>query len=229
MSCKRCGQMCKILLIIFNMLFLLVGLAMLCGGLYLRFSAEEPTSMDYHNGAVNAVIVVGTLLLVAAIIGVSGSYFENKHALVVYSCLLSSKAILAVIAGVLSSVYIQKFSSYVVDFYTTIYSQFQTKKDFIRSIILLVFHYTFDCCGLGDSQEILMQKNVTCTHGCSVLGISVSNSTNCTAAILKDLQVSSVLGGFFGISVALLLPLVCSVVMCCNLRNRFSYPRRIDY
>uniref|UniRef100_A0AAR2LXG4 Tetraspanin n=1 Tax=Pygocentrus nattereri TaxID=42514 RepID=A0AAR2LXG4_PYGNA len=98
MALDGCGQVCKFTLIIFNILFVLAGLAMLCGGLYLRFSN---IGIDYVRvrllislyffflSVVSVLIVFGAVLLFAACAGDYGSCSENKSALGV---LFSGKA-----------------------------------------------------------------------------------------------------------------------------------------
>ncbi|KAI4882693.1 hypothetical protein NFI96_021835 [Prochilodus magdalenae] len=220
MALDGCGQLCKFVLIILNVLFVLAGLAMLCGGLYLRFSAEGPYNLDLKTNhfivAVSVLMVVGAVLLLIAVVGDYGSCSENKPALGVYIILLTILATLTIIAGVLAYTNIKEFSNHVGEFYATIYGQYLIKKDWIRSIILKLFHnaklsaslclfayFQFDCCGLGGTLQTIMQETDTCPQSFSVLGISISTSTNCLTMILTNLSSSSVLGVFLGIAGAM--------------------------
>ncbi|KAL7830832.1 hypothetical protein SRHO_G00319590 [Serrasalmus rhombeus] len=217
MALDGCGQVCKFMLIIFNILFVLAGLAMLCGGLYLRFSAEGPYNLDLKTNhfivVVSVLIVIGAVLLFAACAGDYGSCSENKSALGVYTSLLTILATLAIVAGVLSFTNIREFSNHVGEFYATIYAQYLIKKDWIRSIILKLFHNTFDCCGLGGTVQTILQETDTCPQRYSLLGISISTSTSCVTAILADLQASSVLGVFLGIAGAMIVTVACASVI----------------
>ncbi|XP_066515631.1 CD9 antigen-like isoform X2 [Hoplias malabaricus] len=233
MALDGCGQLCKVLLVIFNVLFMLVGLAMLCGGLYLRFSAEGPLNLDLKTDhfvvSVSVMMALGVLLLIIAIAGDYGSCGENKSALGVYIGLLSFLATLAIIAGVLASANLPKFSEHVGEFYATVYAQYLIKKDTIRGIILKLFHNTFDCCGLGGTVQTIMQETDTCPQEYSLLGISISTSTSCVTAILADLQRSSVLAAFLGIAGSMLVALVCSVVMYSSVKKSTYYSQPLTY
>ncbi|XP_036422927.1 CD9 antigen isoform X2 [Colossoma macropomum] len=233
MALDGCGQVCKFMLIIFNILFLLAGLVMFCGGLYLRFSAEGPYNMDLKTNhfivVVSVLIVVGAVLLLTASAGDCGSCSENKTALGVYTSLLTCLAILAVIAGVLSFTNIREFSSHLGEFYATVYAQYLIKKDWIRSIILKLFHNTFDCCGLGGTVQTILQETDTCPQRYSLLGISISTSTSCVTAILVDLQASTVLGVFLGIAGAMLVAVGCSILMYNSVKKSTHYSHPISY
>ncbi|XP_017550058.1 CD9 antigen isoform X2 [Pygocentrus nattereri] len=233
MALDGCGQVCKFTLIIFNILFVLAGLAMLCGGLYLRFSAEGPYNLDLKTNhfifVVSVLIVFGAVLLFAACAGDYGSCSENKSALGVYTSLLTILATLAIVAGVLSFTNIREFSNHIGEFYATIYAQYLIKKDWIRSIILKLFHNTFDCCGLGGTVQTILQETDTCPQRYSLLGISISTSTSCMTAILADLQASSVLGVFLGIAGAMLVAVGCSVLMNNSIKKSMYYSQPISY
>lgn len=212
MAVDGCGQICKVLLVLLNLLFVLAGMALLCGGIYLRFSAEGPLNMDLKTQhfvvAVSMLIAVGAVVLITAAIGDHGSCSENKSSLGVYCGLLAFLATLSIIAGVLSYLNIREFANHVGEFYATVYAQYLIKKDVIRGLILRLLHNTFDCCGLGGTLQTIMQETDTCPQRYSVLGISISTSTSCVTAILADLQASSVLGVFLAIAGVMILAVV---------------------
>ncbi|XP_022520075.2 CD9 antigen isoform X1 [Astyanax mexicanus] len=209
MALDGCGQICKVLLFLVNLLFVLAGMGMLCGGLYLRFSAEGPLNLDLKTQhfvfAVSVLMAVGAAILIAAAIGDYASCSENKSALGVYCSILAFLATLTIICGVLSYLNIREFCNHVGEFYATVYAQYLIKKDGIRAIILRLFHNAFDCCGLGGTLQTIMQETDTCPQKYSLMGISFSTSTSCVTAILADLQASTVLGTFIGIAGLMIL------------------------
>ncbi|XP_072531140.1 CD9 antigen isoform X2 [Salminus brasiliensis] len=233
MALGGCGQVCKVLLVLLNLLFVLVGMALFCGGLYLRFSAEGPLNMDLKTEhfvvVVSVLMAAGAVVLITAAVGDYGSCSENKTALGVYCSLLTFLATLTIIAGVLSFVYIREFSNHVGEFYATVYAQYLIKKDGIRAVILRLFHNTFDCCGLGGPLQTIMQETDTCPQRYSLLGISISTSASCVTEILADLQASSVLGVFLGFAGVMLVALGCSSLMYYNIKKSMYYSQPATY
>ncbi|KTG35523.1 hypothetical protein cypCar_00040952, partial [Cyprinus carpio] len=82
-----CAQMCKCFLILFNILFALVGLGLVGLGMWLRFGAETRGFFDIDlntaqfNIGVMVLVVTGVLMLLVAIIGDCGACNNSKSAL----------------------------------------------------------------------------------------------------------------------------------------------------
>ncbi|KAK1785737.1 hypothetical protein P4O66_019079 [Electrophorus voltai] len=221
MTLDGCGQMCKWILILFNVLYVLVGLLILGLGFYLRFSAEGPLNIDLKTN--HFIFVVGLLMAVGAVIlltAVIGFCSENKTSLGVYSSLLTVLATAAIIAGILAYNNSHKFVDHVGEFYATVYGQYMIKKDWIRGTILKLFHNTFDCCGLGGTVQTILGETDVCPQRFSLLGLSISNSSNCLTVIVAQMQASSVLWFFLGIAGVMLFLLFCSILLYCGVKKR---------
>ncbi|CDQ86889.1 unnamed protein product [Oncorhynchus mykiss] len=87
MALDGCGQLCKCILILFNILFALVGFAMLGLGLWLRFSSEtrgffniDLNTQQFVIG-VSVLIALGAVILLVAVFGDYGACNENRTAL----------------------------------------------------------------------------------------------------------------------------------------------------
>uniref|UniRef100_A0A673K5V2 Tetraspanin-2-like n=2 Tax=Sinocyclocheilus rhinocerous TaxID=307959 RepID=A0A673K5V2_9TELE len=103
-----CAQMCKCFLILFNIMFALVGLGLVALGMWLRFGAETRGffDIDLHttqfNIGVMVLVVTGVLMLLVAIIGDCGACNNSKTALGVFSGLLTVLIIIEIAAGVMA-------------------------------------------------------------------------------------------------------------------------------
>ncbi|KAB5517597.1 hypothetical protein PHYPO_G00168950 [Pangasianodon hypophthalmus] len=212
MAVGGCGQFCKWIVILFNILFILVGMGLLAGGLYLRFSADVPKDMktNHFMFMVGLSIAIGVVILITAAIGDYGSCSENKSSIGVYCSLLFLLAAAAAIGGGVAFVKISEFSGHVAEFYATIYAQYMVTGDLIRAFILKLFHKYFDCCGLGGAVQTLMGATNICPQQTSILGIPVSTSSSCLPLIMSQLDASSVLTFFMVIAGILITVVVCA-------------------
>ncbi|XP_062873195.1 CD81 protein-like isoform X2 [Trichomycterus rosablanca] len=210
MGLSGCGQICKWIIILFNILFILVGLALVGGGTYLCITGPVDLKTKYFIFVMALCIGVGIIIILAAAAGDYGSCYENKSALSSYGALLTLLFLAAIIGGIASYVNNREFSSHVSEFYATIYAQYLVIGDGVRAFILKVFHNVFDCCGLGGAVQTLMGSTNLCPQETSILGIPVSTSSSCLPVITGGLQASSTLYFFLGIAGVLLVTIVCS-------------------
>ncbi|XP_047672447.1 CD81 antigen isoform X2 [Tachysurus fulvidraco] len=225
MALGGCGQICKWIIILFNILFILLGLSLLLGGLYLRFSADLPEQLKSNHFIfmVGLCMAIGAVILITSVIGDYGSCTENKSSLTVYCSLLFILAAAAAIGGGVAFVKNKEFSNHVAEFYATIYTQYLVTGDVIRAFMLKLFHNAFDCCGLGGTMQTLMGATSICPQRSSFLGIDVSTSSSCLPLIMTQLEASSVLTFFMVITGILFLVLVCSVMLVCSIKNSVHY------
>ncbi|KAM9434938.1 CD81 antigen isoform 2-T3 [Clarias gariepinus] len=231
MALGGCGQVCKWIVILFNILFTLLGMGLLAGGLYLRFSADIPEDLKTNHFLfmVGLCIGISVLILITAVVGDYGSCSENKSALGGYCFLLSFLATAAAIGGGMAFVYNKEFSNHVSEFYATIYTQYLITGDGIRAFILKSFHSSFDCCGLGGVAQTVMGVTNICPEESSILGISYSTSKSCLPLIVGGMKASSVLTFFMVITGILFLVLVCSVMLCYSIKNSVHYSPPLYY
>ncbi|XP_053493801.1 CD81 antigen isoform X1 [Ictalurus furcatus] len=212
MALGGCGQICKWIVILFNILLILVGMALVAAGVYLQFSAItlEELKTKHFIFMVGLCIAVGVVILITASVGDYGSCSENKSALSVYCSLLVLLAAAAAIGGGVAFVNNKEFSGHVAEFYTTIYTQYLIKGDMIRAFILKLFHNAFDCCGLGGVMQTVIGVTNICPKQSSILGISYSTSSSCLPVITSQLEASTVLTFFMVIAGILIMVVVCA-------------------
>ncbi|KAI3359338.1 hypothetical protein L3Q82_002847 [Scortum barcoo] len=103
MALDGCGQVCKYILFIFNLIFAVVGFAFLGLGLWRRF---RNTGFQQHHFqtdvAVTVLITLGVVMLIVVALGAYGACNEKRCALQVFSALLAILALAEVVVGILA-------------------------------------------------------------------------------------------------------------------------------
>uniref|UniRef100_A0A8C1NNS9 Tetraspanin n=1 Tax=Cyprinus carpio TaxID=7962 RepID=A0A8C1NNS9_CYPCA len=163
-----CAQMCKCFLILFNILFALVGLGLVGLGMWLRFGAETRGffDIDLNTAQFNIVmvlVVTGVLMLLVAIIGDCGACNNSKSALGVFSGLLTVLIIIEITAGVMA--------------------------------FMCVCVFQFDCCGVGGPIEVIVRN--TCPKGSFLEQLTYSSCPGAIKDVFNS-KAQLVLGGFLG-------------------------------
>ncbi|XP_036408843.1 CD9 antigen-like isoform X1 [Megalops cyprinoides] len=228
MALDGCGQMCKCILILFNIAFGLLGSALLALGLFLRFSSQTRGLFDINLNTqafvigVIVLMVVGAFLLLTAIFGDYGACSENRSALAVFSGLLGVLAGVVICAGVMAFTNSDEVAESLSDFYGSVYLQYVNKGgDPTMEVTLKIFHNCFQCCGVGGVIEPFVRS--TCTES----GIlDFLKSKPCPAVIVSTFRSKAplVLGIFLGTAALMLLAIVCSVILRRAISRSLSGP-----
>ncbi|XP_028979236.2 CD9 antigen-like [Esox lucius] len=222
MALDGCGQICKCILIIFNIIFALVGLAMLGLGLWIRLSSETKGIFDINLNTqafvigVTVLIVLGAVLLLVAVFGEYGGCSENRTALGVFACLLSILTGLQIAAGVIAYVQRNEVGKQMVDFYISVYSQYVNKRDPGLSVTLTIIQNTLQCCGIIGALDPFVKKT------CPETGfLETFTFPACPTVILNLFESKGplVMGLFFGIAAMLILALVCSSILAKQIKT----------
>ncbi|XP_030649604.1 CD9 antigen isoform X2 [Chanos chanos] len=222
MAVDGCGQLCKCILILFNILFAILGFAMMGLGLWLRFSSETRGFFDIDLNTqaftigVIVLIVVGAVMLVVSAFGDHGACNENKTALGIFSFLLTIMACIEIAAGILAFTYSDKVSEELQKFYTTIYAQYLNQRQPSQAVVLKIFHNALDCCGLGGAIEIAVRDT------CPDVGFLKSLTYSSCPVVIGDLfqeKAPLVMGFFLGTAGCMFLALVCCGILCNSIKN----------
>ncbi|XP_067309716.1 CD9 antigen isoform X2 [Pseudorasbora parva] len=217
-----CAQMCKCFLILFNILFALVGFVLVALGIWLRFGAETRGFFDIDLNTsqfiigVSVLIITGSLMVLVAVIGDCGACSNSKSALGVFSGLLTFLIIIEIAAGVMAFMWSGQVSEELANFYRTIYAQYLNTRSPGQAMTLKLFHNTFDCCGIGGPIEVLVRD--TCPEGNFLQQISFPSCPS----VMQDMFNSKaplVLGGFLGTAGLMLAALTCSSVLYSSLKS----------
>uniref|UniRef100_A0A4W5PNX3 Tetraspanin n=1 Tax=Hucho hucho TaxID=62062 RepID=A0A4W5PNX3_9TELE len=228
MALDGCGQLCKCILIIFNIIFALVGFAMLGLGLWLRFSSEtrgffniDLNTQQFVIG-VSVLIVLGAVILLVAVFGDYGTCNENRTALGVFSCLLAILAGVEAGAGVYAYIRSDEVGEQLAKLYMTVYAQYVNKGDPGLAATLSMFHNVLHCCGLIGALDLLVKKT------CPETGFFETFTLPACSTVIINLFESKaplMLGLFLGTAAALITAMVCcSILMKQIKKSHLSAP-----
>ncbi|XP_041827447.1 CD9 antigen isoform X2 [Melanotaenia boesemani] len=225
MGLDGCGLVCKYILVVFNIIFAVVGLAFLILGLWLRFSDSTRGIFEFEafNSSafvigVIVLIVLGALMLIVVTFGDYGACSENRCALQVFSVLLSFMAAAEIIAGVLAYTNSDKVGRQLGEFYTSIYTVYAASGDPAIAVTLMFIHNFIDCCGLTGIPLIEIVKE-TCPKPKGFIDNFSMSSCPVTISSLFDRRASLVLGIFVGVGVLLITALVCTTILLKQLKR----------
>ncbi|KAM9473282.1 CD9 antigen-like [Salvelinus alpinus] len=228
MALDGCGQLCKCILIIFNIIFALVGFAMFGLGLWLRFSSGTRGFFDIDLNTqqfvigVSVLIVLGAVMLLVAVFGGCGACNENRNALAVFSCLLAILTGLEIGAGVLAYMRSDEVGKQLAKFYMTVYAQYVDKRDPGLAVTLSIFHNMLHCCGIIGAFDLLVKK--TCPET-SLLETFTLPACPTMIVNLFESKAPLVMGLFLGTAAMLITALVCcSILMKQIKRSHLSSP-----
>ncbi|XP_038845175.1 CD9 antigen-like [Salvelinus namaycush] len=228
MALNGCGQLCKCILIIFNIIFALVGFAMFGLGLWLRFSSETRGFFDIDLNTqqfvigVSVLIVLGAVILLVAVFGGFGACNENMNALAGFSSLLGILAGLEIGAGVLAYMRSDVVGEQLAIFYMTVYAQYVDKGDPGLAVTLSMFHNVLHCCGIIGALDLLVKN--TCPK-ISILETFTLPACPTMIVNLVESKAPLVMGLFLGTAAMLITALVCcSILMKQIKRSHLSSP-----
>ncbi|XP_011476838.1 CD81 antigen isoform X1 [Oryzias latipes] len=233
MAVDGCGVVCKYILVLFNIIFSVVGLAFLALGLWLRFSdgtrgifnVEALNSSAFVLG-VTVLIVLGSVMLVVVVFGDYGACSEKRCALQTFIVLLFFLAVAEVVVGVLAYTSRDEVGRRLGEFYVSLYTLYANNNDPALAITLTFIHNTLHCCGVTGISLVEIVKK-TCPKPDGFMESLVM--ANCPTTILNvfDRRASLVLGVFLGTGALLFVALICSVTLNAKIRQSASPPQYI--
>ncbi|KAF7662549.1 hypothetical protein LDENG_00232670 [Lucifuga dentata] len=224
MSLDGCGLVCKYLLVLFNIIFAVVGLAFLGLGLWLRFSNDTKGIFDIESLnssafviTVTVLIILGSVMLIVVAFGDYGACNENRCALQVFSALLALLALAEIVVGVLAYSRSDEVGVYMAEFYSSMYALYMKNADPAIGVTLTFIHNMLHCCGVTGI-KVLEVPQGTCPKPDGFLEHIAM--PNCPGVITKifDRKAPLVLGIFLGTGALLIVALICSSILCRKIR-----------
>ncbi|XP_029996347.1 CD9 antigen isoform X2 [Sphaeramia orbicularis] len=210
MALDGCGVVCKYILFIFNLIFAVVGIALLGLGLWLRFSnstrgifeIQELNSSTFVIG-VTVLIVLGSVMLIVVSFGDYGACSEKTCALQVFSGLVAFLAGLEIVIGVLAYSKSDEVGLRIAEFYSSLYALYVSSGgDPAIGVILTFIHNALHCCGVTGVKVIEIAQK-TCPKPDGFMEHLVMPNCPLTIATTFDSKASLVMGLFVGTEVLL--------------------------
>ncbi|XP_053195079.1 CD9 antigen isoform X2 [Scomber japonicus] len=225
MALDGCGLLCKYILLVFNLIFAVVGFAFLGLGLWLRFSdntrgifeIETLNSTAFVTG-VTVLIVMGAVMLIVVAFGDYGACNEKRCSLQVFTVLLAILAVAEVAIGVLAYSRSDEVGLHITEFYSSMYALYLTSGDPAIGITLTFIHKMLHCCGVTGVPVIELAKK-TCPKPDGILEHLIM--PNCPGIIVDvfNSKAPLVMGIFIGTGALLIIALVCSSILLQKLKR----------
>ncbi|KAM4531505.1 CD9 antigen isoform 2-T3 [Odontesthes bonariensis] len=225
MAVDGCGLVCKYILILFNIIFALVGFVFLGLGLWLRFSDNTRGifQIDALNSSafvigVTVLIVLGSVMLIVVAFGDYGACNEKRCALQVFSVLLTFLAMAEIAVGVLAYSSRDQVGQNMGEFYVSLYTLYVSSGDPGIAVTLTFIHNTIHCCGVTGVSLIEIVKQ-TCPKPDGFLEKFVMPNCPMTIANVFDRRAPMVMGIFIGTGALLITALVCATILLKQLKR----------
>jgi len=112
----------KYALFLFNLAFLVVGLALLISGIFVLLKSKDfQDVLETPDAASILIIIVGLAVSIIAFFGCCGAIQEGKCMLVTYALVVVIAMVLEIVAAVLLLVYMGTVSIFIFKFITAFY------------------------------------------------------------------------------------------------------------
>ncbi|XP_038129703.1 CD9 antigen-like isoform X1 [Cyprinodon tularosa] len=233
MAIDGCGLVCKYILIIFNIIFAVVGFAFLGLGLWLRFSGstrgifeiDQLSSSTFVIG-VTVLIVLGSVMLFVVAFGDYGACNEKKCALQVFSVLIFFLAIAEIVVGALAYSNSHEVGRRLGEFYVSLYTIYVNSQDPAIGVTLTFIHNSLHCCGMTGVSLIELVKQ-TCPKPDGFMEHIVMSNCPLTIVNVFESRAPLVMGIFVGTGALLTVAMICSGVLSSQIRRLSSSPQYI--
>ncbi|VUZ45814.1 unnamed protein product [Hymenolepis diminuta] len=216
---KTCASCIRALMIFFNFLFILIGLAITGLGIYLLVSgyvSEANGQLSFIAVPCIAITILGIIPVFLAICGCWGALRYNRCCLGMYFTFLLFVFAAEVATGIAGVVFKDEVRSYVLRYLKTAVDEYQPSE---RLTTLDLFQLTFQCCGYkGFTDYGTRPIPKSC---CSYNDCEVSTVPGCfTRTTEIEKQTMVICAVIIGLAVVQLVGLVFSMILCCAAKDR---------
>uniref|UniRef100_A0AAV2KFR5 Tetraspanin n=1 Tax=Knipowitschia caucasica TaxID=637954 RepID=A0AAV2KFR5_KNICA len=225
MAVDGCGLVCKYIIILFDCIFAVLGAAMLCLGLWLRFSDSTRAIFqieDFNSTtfviSVIVLIVLGTLMLIVVSFGDYGACSEKTGSLKVFSCLVAILAGAEIIIGVLAYTNSKAVGDWMANFYVDLYTVYVATADPGIALTLTFLQKMLYCCGLSGIPLVDLAKK-TCPAPKGFWDGLKMPACPSTITTVFDGRAPLVLGSFLGTGALLITAWWCSIILLKHLKR----------
>ncbi|XP_053562502.1 leukocyte surface antigen CD53 isoform X1 [Bombina bombina] len=153
---QSCVKILKYMLFIFNFVFWVIGCSVIAIGIYFvvnkTYGLLLPNSPSLSLG--NALIVLGSVIMVFGFLGCMGAIKENKCLLLTFFILLLLILLGEVILAVVLFVYENQLDKYINDQLTISFEQHKAEENMNSSSpIWHDIQHSLKCCGINGTQD----------------------------------------------------------------------------
>lgn len=221
-ACGACGIKCiKYLLIIFNVVFWLVGLAILAIGIWI---AVDPSikdklgggdHLDYLRIGAYVIIGVGAFIALVGFLGCCGAMKESQCMLVTFFILLLLVFCALLAVGIWAVIMRNNIDDVIGDYLEELMKKYNTNdaaKETWNSI-----QNSAECCGVISSAD-WVTKGIPIPGSCGTDALLREGCKQVIWDFLKDN--AAVVGGVaIGVACIMLLGMIFSCCLCCAIRK----------
>ncbi|XP_008413720.1 CD9 antigen-like [Poecilia reticulata] len=234
----RCGVACKYMLIVFNIIFTVLGFASLVFGLWLNFQGnsrdvfnvnddDKKRSIDsnvFHT-VVYILVILGSVMVALGIFGEHSACNDNKIALLVYCVFLFLLAVAAIAIGALAYTSKDTVGRKFGELYSDVYKLYEKNKDETVAATLKFVHGLLQCCGLAGVQLTELVKK-TCPKADDVTK-HANPARTCQQSIESfiDQCAPLVTGVFVGTGALLITQVVCAALFSSKIHRDSEAPQ----
>lgn len=157
----------KYMLIIFNLIFLLAGLALVIIGAVAaaKLTPYSTVAGVHFNGVGIFIIIIGIVIFLISLFGCLGAYKEN-YCLLITFVILMVVSLLALIAAIITAFVMRNQVKHLIEegFNSTIPKYNQTKKEDVITKLWNEVQQDMQCCGSSSSDDWIHNKDLNKTN-----------------------------------------------------------------
>lgn len=216
-DCLRC---IKYLLFVFNLIFCLIGLAILAIGVWVYV---KPMTDILPSGSVDGIrylgvflLVIGSIITVLGFLGCCGAIFENRCLLVLFFILLMIVFLILLAAGIALLFLKQVLVTGTGELFTTlVYNQndtaYRNQTDAIQSM--------WNCCGAAKAEKDYLEQNLPIPESCKPeTGKTYVSCSQLAGDFISHSSLRIAITVFVTAVVAL-LGMIFSMMLCCAITD----------
>ncbi|XP_064399862.1 CD82 antigen-like [Halichondria panicea] len=229
-----CTHFWRILFMIVNTVFALIGLGLTGLGIYLLASGNDLqfiTGNQYANGGA-LILIAGLITFIIALVGLIGAAGMWSCVIAFYIVFMTLVVILEIVAGVLGFVYQMELGEIVAVRVTSAFDTFNAEDNDVTALVNFM-QGEFQCCGYDSYEDWLdtpylnntqlFPDSCNCTNASTVDCISVPEvpnqmiyDRNCSAGVRSFLEENLIVIGAVGITFGVLelFGLGISIALC---------------
>lgn len=167
-----CGIVCtKSLVIIFNVLFFIVGVLLVIFGVWTITSKHYYLNLitsSFYLGSTYLLIIAGCIIILNEVLGTVGAWFESKKILIVFIVVMALIVVIEIAAGILALAYTAQLKETLkFDLETLIMNEYGEPDFKDKTKLFDDLQINFKCCGASNFLDWSISKYVKLSESTS--------------------------------------------------------------